>query len=274
MENTTLYLRERVTRAPAVVLVLGSGMGSLADDIADPVRLPYADIPGFPRSTVEGHPGELVVGILEGVEVAAMAGRFHLYEGWEAREVVAPIRALAALGAGMLLVTNAAGGIRAGMRPGDLMLISDHINLTGRNPLRGAPLPGEERFPDMSGPYDAGLRREIAAYALEEGIALDEGVYAGLLGPSYETPAEVRMLRQLGADAVGMSTVAEVIAARALGMRVSGISCITNAAAGLGAAALSHEEVLAVGASARDTLARLLRGILPRIAPMNLPTEA
>ena len=274
MEDTTLYLRERITRAPAAVLVLGSGMGMLAEELADPVRLPYSDIPGFPRSTVAGHAGALVVGILAGVEVAVMAGRFHLYEGWSARDVVAPIRALAALGAELLLLTNAAGGLRPGMRAGDLMLIADHINLSGLNPLTGPVVPGEQRFPDMSAPYDAEVRREIMKHAVEQGVPLQEGVYASLLGPSYETPAEIRMLRRLGADAVGMSTVPEVIAARAMGMRVGAISCITNVAAGLGPGALSHEEVLQVGAEAREGLVALLRGVLPRIAPLNFPTEA
>lgn len=273
METTINYLRERITRAPAAVLVLGSGMGALAEELDDPVRLRYAEIPGFPRSTVEGHPGALVVGILNGVEVAVLAGRFHLYEGWRPSQVVAPIRALGALGADLLVLTNAAGGIRQGMRPGDLMLIADHLNLSGSNPLTGPVVPGEERFPDMSSPYDPQVRRRIAEYALEAGIALQEGVYASLLGPSYETPAEIRMLQGFGADAVGMSTVPEVIAARALGLRVAAISCITNAAAGLGPGSLSHEEVLQVGAQARARLSALLRGVLPLIATVNLPTE-
>jgi purine-nucleoside phosphorylase len=274
MDATTHYLRERITRAPAAVLVLGSGMGGLAADVADPIRLPYAQIPGFPRSTVQGHAGALVVGILGGVEVAVMEGRFHLYEGWDPHLVVAPIRALAALGAELLVTTNAAGGVRPGLVPGDLMLISDHLNLTGSNPLTGTRRPGEDRFPDMSAPYDGKIREEVSRYALETGVALQEGVYAGLLGPSYETPAEIRMLARLGADAVGMSTVTEVIVARAIGLRVLGISCITNAAAGLGVAALSHDEVLAIGGAAREKLAALLRGVLPRIARMNLPSEA
>lgn len=271
MEETLLYLRERITRAPAAVLVLGSGMGVLAEELADPLRLPYADIPGFPRSTVEGHAGALVVGILAGVEVAVMAGRFHLYEGWSPVQVVAPVRALASLGADLLVLTNAAGGIRPGLQPGDLMLIADHLNLSGLNPLTGPVIAGEQRFPDMSAPYDAELRRRIMDYALEAGIPLEEGVYASLLGPSYETPAEIRMLRRLGADAVGMSTVPEVITARALGMRVAAVSCITNVAAGLGPGALSHEEVLQVGAEARGRLGGLLKGVLPRIAAVNRP---
>jgi purine-nucleoside phosphorylase len=274
MEEAVGYLRERVTRAPGAVLVLGSGLGGLADEIVDAVRVPYAEIPGFPRSTVVGHAGELVTGILNGVEVVAMQGRFHLYEGWDAADVAFPIRVLGSLGAELLLVTNAAGGLRAGMEPGELMLISDHINLMGRNPLIGPVEGREERFPDMSEPYDAALRRAVEGVALELRIPLSQGVYAALLGPSYETPAEVRMLRFLGADAVGMSTVPEVLVARALGMRVIGISCITNLASGLGGAALSHEEVMEVGAGARDRLASLVRALLPRALASNLATEA
>lgn len=274
MEETIAFLRERVTRAPAAALVLGSGLGGLADEIQDAVRIPYEEIPGFPRSTVAGHAGALVAGILNGVEVVAMQGRFHLYEGWAPAEVARPVRALAALGAELLLLTNAAGGVRPGMEPGELMLMADHINLTGRNPLVGPVVGREERFPDMSEPYDAELRRLAEALALELRIPLTQGVYAALLGPSYETPAEIRMLRVLGADAVGMSTVPEVLVARALGLRVMGISCITNLAAGLGAATLSHAEVMAVGAGVRDRLAALVRAFLPRAVPSNLPSEA
>lgn len=273
MTSTVPFLRERLTRAPRAVLVLGSGLGALADTVEDPVRIPYAEIPGFPRSTVEGHAGELVVGVLNGVEVAVMAGRFHLYEGWDAAAVAIPIRTLAALGADLLLLTNAAGGLRPGMQPGDLMLIADHINLMGRNPLIGPAQPGEDRFPDMSAPYDRELRRILRDCATVEDISVEEGVYAGVLGPSYETPAEIRMLARLGADAVGMSTVPEVIAARAAGLRVSAISCITNLAAGIGAEPLSHEEVLAAGAASRDRLARLVHAAVPRLARSNLPTE-
>lgn len=267
------YLRERITRAPSAILVLGSGLGGLADEIQDPVRIPYEEIPGFPRSTVAGHAGALVAGILEGVEVVAMQGRFHLYEGWDPEVVALPMRVLASLGASVALLTNAAGGLRPGMKPGDLMLISDHLNLTGRNPLVGPQVPGEVRFPDMTEAYDASLRSAAREVAREQGVALEEGVYAALLGPSYETPAEIRMLSRLGADAVGMSTVPEVIVARAIGIRVLGISCITNVAAGLGEDPLSHEEVMEVGAGVRDRLAGLVRGVLPRIASPNLPSE-
>lgn len=259
------FLRERIRRPPRALLVLGSGLGGLADEIEDTVRIGYELIPGFGRSTVEGHAGALVFGRWEGVEVAAMQGRLHLYEGRTPTELAVPIRSLAELGAELLLVTNAAGGIRPGFTPGDLMLIADHLNLTGRNPLVGRLASGEERFPDMSEPYDRELRRTAAAVALELRVPLTEGVYAAVLGPSYETPAEIRMLARLGADAVGMSTVPEVIAARARGMRVLGISCITNLAAGLGGGPLSHSEVMETGARVRERLAALLRSVLPRI---------
>ena len=276
IDETIAFLRERVTRAPHAVLVLGSGLGGLADEIEDAVRIPFNDIPGFPRRTQElaGHAGRLVAGRMEGVEVVAMQGRFHLYEGWEPGDVALPIRALAALGAETVLLTNAAGGLRPGMRPGDLMLMADHINFMSRNPLIGRVVPGEERFPDMSDPYDAGLRALAEQVALELRIPLAQGVYAALLGPSYETPAEIRMLARLGADAVGMSTVPEVLVARALGLRCIGVSCITNLAAGLGGATLSHDEVMEVGAAVRDRMAALVRGILPRAAGLNLASEA
>ena len=275
IHDTITFLRERVTRAPHAILVLGSGLGGLADEIEDAVRIPFGDIPGFPRRTQElaGHAGALVVGRWNGVEVATMQGRFHLYEGWRPADVALPIRALAAVGAEVMLLTNAAGGVRPGMTPGDLMIIADHINLMGANPLIGAVIPGEERFPDMSDPYDAEFRRIAEEVALELGIPVTQGVYTALSGPSYETPAEIRMLARLGADAVGMSTVPEVIVGRALGIRCFGISCITNLAAGLGGSKLSHDEVMEVGARVRDQLAALVRGVLPRIAGSNLPSE-
>lgn len=260
------YLEERLPLQPRVLLVLGSGLGALADEIADPLRISYAEIPGFPTASVAGHAGTLVCGTLEGVAVAAMQGRLHLYEGWAPEQVVAPVRAFASLGIETMLVTNAAGGVRPGVQPGDLMLIADHLNLLWKNPLAGAVLPGEERFPDMSAPYDRELRRIALDVARELEIPLSEGVYAAVTGPSYETPAEIRMLRGWGADAVGMSTVPEIIAARARGVRVAGISCITNLAAGLGEGALSHAEVVETGERVRDTLSRLLRGLLRRIA--------
>ena len=276
ISETVHFLRERITRAPHAVLVLGSGLGGMADEIEDAVRIPFGDIPGFPRRTqaLAGHAGQLVAGRLEGVEVAAMQGRFHLYEGWAAGDVALPVRALAALGAETMVLTNAAGGIRPGFVPGDLMLIADHINMMFRNPLIGRTVQGETRFPDMSDPYDTEFRRAAAEVARDLRIPLVEGVYAGLLGPSYETPAEIRMLARLGADAVGMSTVPEVLVARAIGIRCLGISCITNLAAGLGDEKLSHDEVMEVGARVRDRLAALVRGVLPRIAGLNLASEA
>jgi purine-nucleoside phosphorylase len=276
IDETVAFLRERVTRAPHAVLVLGSGLGGMADDVEDAVRIPFREIPGFPRRVQEvvGHAGALVVGRLAGVEVAALQGRFHLYEGWRADDVAVPVRALAALGARTMLLTNAAGGIRPGFRPGDLMLIADHLNLMWQNPLIGKTVPGEQRFPDMSDPYDAAFRAVAEEEARGLGISVMQGVYAAVLGPSYETPAEIRMLARLGADAVGMSTVPEVLVARALGVRCLGISCITNLAAGLGGERLTHEEVVEVGARVRDRLAALVRGVLPRIAGLNLPSEA
>ncbi|MGH7458350.1 MAG: purine-nucleoside phosphorylase [Longimicrobiaceae bacterium] len=258
-------LRARAPVTPRVILVLGSGLGGLADELGEPVVIPYAGIPGFPHSTVEGHRGRLLFGELEGTPVAAMQGRFHLYEGFTPEQVVFPVRALAELGATTLVVTNSAGAVSPRLRPGELMLIADHINLLGANPLTGPVLAGEERFPDMSSPYHPGLRAAARKVALEGGVWLSEGVYAAVPGPSYETPAEVRALAWLGADAVGMSTVPEVLAARARGLRVLGISCLTNLAAGLGGGPLSHDEVIEVGLRARGRLAALLRGTLARI---------
>jgi purine-nucleoside phosphorylase len=270
--QTVEFLRERLPVTPRVVLVLGSGLGGAAEGIEDAVRIPYSEIPGFPASTVSGHSGALVAGRWRGVDVVAMQGRFHLYEGWAPELVAMPLRVLSRLGAEILVLTNAAGGIRPGWVPGDLMLIADHINLMFRNPLIGPVAEGEQRFPDMSDPYDPRFREIVASTALELGIPLAQGVYAAVLGPSYETPAEIRMLARLGADAVGMSTVPEVVVARALDMRVLGISCITNMAAGLGQAKLTHEEVLEVGAGAAARLVSLLEAVLPRIAADgNLP---
>ena len=231
-------------RNPAVAIVLGSGLGGLANAIENPVRIPFREIPGFPDATVAGHDGAVIAGRLGGREVVALSGRFHMYEGHPAALAAFPVRVFHALGIRELFVSNAAGGISTRLGVGDLMAISDHINLMGTNPLVGPTQEGETRFPDMTDAYDPGLRRVMRTTAERLKIPLREGIYAGLLGPSYETPSEVKMLRLLGADAVGMSTVPEVIMARALGMRVAGISCITNAAAGVTGAALSHAEVL------------------------------
>jgi len=268
-EETLEFLRQRLPAPPRAVLVLGSGLGGAATGMEGPVRIPYAEIPGFPASTVVGHSGALLAGRWEGVDVVVMQGRFHLYEGWSPERVALPLRVLSKLGAEVAVLTNAAGGIRPGWQPGALMLIADHINLMFRNPLIGPVAPGEERFPDMSDPYDAELRKTALAVAAALGIDLTPGVYAAVLGPSFETPAEIRMLARLGADAVGMSTVPEVVVARAMGMRVLGISCITNMATGLAQHRLTHEEVLEVGASAAARLVELLRVLLPRIAGGN-----
>jgi purine-nucleoside phosphorylase len=253
-------------RAPACGIVLGSGLGGLAAAVQDAVSVPFAAIPGFPAATVSGHAGQLVLGTLEGVPVAMLAGRLHLYEGHDAALAAYPVRLLHALGAPVLLASNAAGGINRTFAPGDLMLLADHLNLTFRNPLHGPVQPGDARFPDMSSPYDPGLRARLHAVARAQGIALKDGVYAAVLGPSYETPAEVRMLAALGADAVGMSTVPELIVARALGMRAAAISLITNPAAGLGATALEHEDVLAVGRQAAARVEALVRGLVATLA--------
>lgn len=250
---------------PRVAVVLGSGLGGLADAVRDAVRIPYRDIPGFPEPGVAGHAGELVGGTLEGVPVVVQSGRFHLYEGHAAATAALPVRVFGRLGVQVLVVTNAAGGVRPTFRPGTLMLIADHINLMFRNPLIGPVLEGEERFPDMSEPYDGALRVRARAVARELKIPLEEGVYVGLLGPSYETPAEIRMLQRLGADAVGMSTVPEVIAARARGIRCVGFSTITNPAAGLAAEPLSHEEVLRVGREVGESLTRLVTGLVRQL---------
>jgi len=252
---------------PRVAIVLGSGLGSIADAVQSAIRIPQSAIPGFPEPGAPGHKGDLVGGTLEGVPVVVQSGRFHLYEGHAPAVAALPTRMFARLGVRTLIVTNAAGGIRHTFRPPTLMLIADHINLMFRNPLVGPVAEGEERFPDMSDPYDPELRAVARDVARSQRIALEEGVYAALLGPSFETPAEVRMLARLGADAVGMSTVPEVIAARARGLRCLGFSSITNVAAGLSGSALqlSHQEVLAAGQQLAGQLERLIRGVLPQL---------
>lgn len=250
---------------PRVAIVLGSGLGFLADEVADPIRILYSTIPGFPDPGVAGHKGELVAGSLEGVPVIVQAGRFHLYEGHSAEVAGLPTRVFAELGIGILIVTNAAGGVRRTFPGGTLMLIADHINMMGRNPLAGPALPREQRFPIMHEPYDEELRKLARGAARESGIRLEEGVYAALLGPSYETPTEVRMLEKLGADAVGMSTVPEVLVARSRGMRCLGFSSITNPGAGISAAPLSHAEVLEASKEIARGLSIVLRGVLRRL---------
>ncbi|HXO84887.1 MAG TPA: purine-nucleoside phosphorylase [Gemmatimonadales bacterium] len=249
---------------PHVAIVLGSGLGFLADEVVNPIHIPYHTIPGFPEPGVAGHKGELVGGTLEGVPVIVQAGRFHLYEGHPAEVAALPTRVFAELGVEILIVTNAAGGVRRTFPGGTLMLIADHINLMGRNPLIGQPQPGEQRFPIMHEPYDGELRTLARSVAREAGIRLEEGVYAALLGPSYETPTEVRMLEKLGADAVGMSTVPEVLVARSRGMRCLGFSSITNPGAGISAQPLSHEEVLEASKEIARGLSVVLKGVLKR----------
>jgi purine-nucleoside phosphorylase len=251
--------------APVVGLVLGSGLGGLADAIENARSVPYAELPGFSVPTVPGHEGRLIAGQLAGREILALAGRFHVYEGHSAAAVAFPVRVLHALGATTVLLSNAAGGIGHGFRPGDLMIIRDHVNLSWRNPLIGPVVPGDERFPDMSEPYDPELRELLRQSAATLGIACREGVYFALTGPSYETPAEVRMLERLGADAVGMSTVPEVIVACALGMRVAGVSCITNLAAGMGNGPVNHADVLDVTRRASAAFQRLIIEFIRRL---------
>lgn len=252
-------------RTPSVAVVLGSGLGAMASQVTDPVVIPYARIPGFPPPTVEGHRGELLCGTLGGKTVLMQNGRFHCFEGHDADTAALPARVFATLGIRTLLLTNAAGGARRTFRPGTLMLLADHLNLTGQNPLRGEVLDGEIRFPDMSEPYDRRLRDLAHRVALAQGTSLEEGVYAGLLGPNYETPAEVRMLERLGADAIGMSTVLEVIAARARGMRCLAVSTVTNPAAGIQPAPLSHAEVVAMAGEVGERVGRLLEGIIAEL---------
>ena len=259
------YLEAKLPLAPRIGVVLGSGLDPLADELRDATSVPFAEVPGFPPVTVSGHAGSFVVGRLDGAEVLLQRGRYHLYEGHPPDVVAAPVRVAARLGVQSLVLTNAAGGVRPALEPGDLVLLEDHINLMARSPLVGLVQEGEARFPDMSTPYDAALRQLALDAAAELGIGLARGIYAGMLGPAYETAAEVRMLARLGADVVGMSTVPEVLAARARGLRCLAISVVTNKATGLGGGALSHEEVVAVGREASGRLARLLRLVISRI---------
>lgn len=256
------FLSARVSARPRVLVILGSGLGGLADAVETPASVLYADIPGYATPSVDGHAGRLLVGAIEGVEALVMAGRYHLYEGHEPDAIAHPVRVARALGADTLFVTNAAGGIAPELSPGRLMLIEDHINLMGASPLHGPVFGDEERFPDMTRAYDPELGELFAARAADEGVTVDRGVYCAVPGPSFETPAEVRMLARMGADAVGMSTVPEVLAARSAGMRVIGLSLITNRAAGLSDAPLGHDEVRAVGLAAEDRLERVTRAFL------------
>jgi purine-nucleoside phosphorylase len=259
LEYARAWVRGRTEHRPAVGVVLGSGVGALAERIESRVVIPYEEIPEFPATSVPGHDGKLVVGMLSGVPVAVLQGRVHLYEGASAQEVTFGVRLLGWFGVRSLLLTCAAGALNPALAPGQLVRISDHLNLTGANPLTG---PNDDRlgirFPDMGAPYDARLGELLDACAARLGPALPSGVYAGLAGPSYETPAEIRMLRTLGADLVGMSTVLEVIAARHAGMRVAALALVTNLAAGLAPAPIDHGEVLAAGAGAQERLGRFL----------------
>lgn len=266
IERAAAVLRNRLgRRRPKIAVVLGSGLGSFTKRMRDAVSIRYRDIPGFPEPTVVGHGGELVAGAIGGNEVLAQSGRFHLYEGHDAGVAVLPVRTFAALGVNTLILTNAAGGIRRTFAAGAVMLIADHINLTFRNPLFGAVLPGEERFPDMSDPYDHSLRALAREVALQKRVALNQGVYVQVLGPSYETPAEIRMLDRLGADAVGMSTAVEVIAARARGLKCLGFSVVTNLAAGISPKRLDHAEVMETANRVTGELTTLLEGVIERL---------
>jgi len=270
-DSAAQLILKRTTLRPLIALVLGSGLGGFADSLTDAVRVPYADIPAFPRSTAIGHAGQMVVGQVIGhansVPVAAMQGRVHLYEGYSPQEITFPIRVFSRMGIRAVILTNAAGGINLSYSQGALVLIRDHINLQGANPLVGS---NDDRFgvrfPDMTRAYAKEYRQIAREEAAKLGIPQHEGIYAGLLGPSYETPAEIEYLRRIGADLVGMSTVAEVIAARHMGIKVLAISCVTNMAAGILDQPLSHAEVMETGERVKTTFEALLRAVLPRIA--------
>jgi purine-nucleoside phosphorylase len=266
MEGALAHIRSVTGREPRVAVVLGSGLGAFADELADPIAIPYSDIPGWPASTAAGHSGKLVFGKLGKLDVAVMAGRAHLYEGYTPAQVTMGVRVLHRLGVHSMVFTNAAGGINLSYSQGALVLISDHINLQGSHPLIG---PNDDsqgpRFPDMTEAYSSSFRAKAHQVAQELKIHLAEGVYAALTGPSYETPAEIRYLRAIGADLVGMSTVPEVIVANYLGMQVLAISCVTNMAAGISPHKLDHKEVMETGYRVRDTLIRFLKALLPKL---------
>ena len=266
-EAAARFISAKTKLRARIALVLGSGLGAFADEFAGATKIPYTKIPHFPRSTAIGHAGQLVIGNVAKIAVAGMQGRVHLYEGYSAKDVAFPIRVFARMGVKAVILTNAAGGIKREFTQGRLVIISDHINLQCANPLIGS---NDDRFgvrfPDMTAAYDRRFREIAREEGNRIGIALDEGVYAALPGPSYETPAEIRYLRTIGADLVGMSTVPEVIAARHSGIRVLGISCVTNAAAGILDQPLDHKEVLETGERIRGQFISLLKGIIPRIA--------
>jgi purine-nucleoside phosphorylase len=266
-DRAAKFILSKTKLRPRVAVVLGSGLGAFADDLAGAVRIPYEKIPGFPRSTAEGHAGRLVIGKAGDVVVAAMQGRVHFYEGYSLKEVVFPMRVLGRLGIRAAILTNAAGGINTALKQGALVIIRDHINLQGSNPLIG---PNEERFgarfPDMTQAYSKSYRSIANEESRRLGIEVFEGVYAALTGPSYETPAEIRYLRTIGADLVGMSTAPEVIVARHMGIRVLGISCVTNMAAGILDQPINHAEVMETGERVKGHFVALLRAVLPRIA--------
>jgi purine-nucleoside phosphorylase len=265
-EHAARVIRSRISVEPRIALVLGSGLGGFADDFEEAVDIPYEEIPGFVRSTAQGHAGQLVIGKIEGVPVVAMQGRVHYYEGYSLEEVTFPVRTFGLLGVKTLVLTNAAGGINVQLTQGALMVISDHLNLMGVNPLRG---PNDERFgprfPDMSAVYSHELQGLVINEAKAIGVEVRRGIYGALSGPSYETPAEIVLLRNIGADAVGMSTVPEAIVARHMGLEVLGISCITNMAAGISDEPINHEEVMATGNRVRETFAELLRRVIGAI---------
>ena len=262
IDECARILFERGGERPEVHIVLGSGLGGVAERVEDPVHIHFSRLPGFPRTSVDGHEGCFLVGRIEGTPVLLQSGRFHFYEGFGAEVVAAPVRVGRTLGAGTLVLTNASGGIRPDLVPGSLMLVDDHINLGFQSPLAGPVMPGEERFPDMSRPYDPELMARAEEVALAAGIRLARGVYGWVVGPNFETPAEVLALRAAGADVVGMSTVPEVIVACAGGQRALAISVVTNRAAGLGLEVVDHEEVMAWGAVAGEGLGVVLEGLV------------
>ena len=265
-EHASRIIRSRISVEPRIAVVLGSGLGGFADDFEEAVAIPYEDIPGFVRSTAQGHAGRLVIGKIDSVPVLAMQGRVHYYEGYSLEEVTFPVRTFGLLGVKTLILTNAAGGINVQLAQGALMVISDHLNLMGVNPLRG---PNDERFgprfPDMSSVYSPELQELVVEEAKAINVEVRRGRYGALSGPSYETPGEIHMLRNLGADAVGMSTVPEAIVARHMGLEVLGISCITNMAAGISDEPINHEEVMATGDRVRATFTELLQRVIGAI---------